>query len=128
MTSTTSCWLCSKVVNSISQIFFQFIILCLFVCLYVHCLRLSLGIYSMIRITKITLINRNNLLITKITLFIVFLYEMIKYQLDTNSEHHKIRAKQQHVCKEMNQYMINTNRKWILSFGIEWTIGVKYRK
>jgi hypothetical protein len=32
-----------------------------------------------------------------------------------------MRAKQQHVCKEMNQYMINTNRKWILSFGIEWT-------
>jgi hypothetical protein len=26
-----------------------------------------------------------------------------------------MRAKQQHVCKEMNQYMINTNRKWILS-------------
>jgi hypothetical protein len=46
----------------------------------------------------------------------------------SNSEHHKIRAKQQHVCKVMNQYMINTNRKWILSFGIEWTIGVKYRK
>jgi hypothetical protein len=37
-------------------------------------------------------------------------------------------TKQQHVCKEMNQYMINTNRKWILSFGIEWTIGVKYRR
>ena len=44
------------------------------------------------------------------------------------SEHRKMRAKQQHVCKEMNQYMINTNRKWILSFGIEWTIGMKYRK
>ena len=44
------------------------------------------------------------------------------------SEHRKKRAKQQHVCKEMNQYMINTNRKWILSFGIEWTYGVKYRK
>jgi hypothetical protein len=28
-------------------------------------------------------------------------------------------SKQQHVCKEMNQYMINTNRIWILSFGIE---------
>ena len=25
-------------------------------------------------------------------------------------------------------YTINTNRKWILSFGIEWTIGVNYRK
>ena len=49
-------------------------------------------------------------------------------QLLINSEHRKMRAKQQHVCKEMNQYMINTNRKWILSFGIEWTIGVKYRK
>jgi hypothetical protein len=24
--------------------------------------------------------------------------------------------------------MINTSRKWILSFSIEWTIGVKYRK
>jgi hypothetical protein len=45
-----------------------------------------------------------------------------------NSEHRKMRAKQQHVCKEMYQYMINTNRKWILSFGIEWTYGVKYRK
>jgi hypothetical protein len=45
-----------------------------------------------------------------------------------NSEHRKMRAKQQHVCKVMNQYMINTNRKWILSFGIERTIGVKYRK
>jgi len=44
------------------------------------------------------------------------------------SEHRKMRAKQQHVCKEMNQYMINTNRKWSISFGIEWTIGVKYRK
>ena len=45
------------------------------------------------------------------------------------SEHRKMRAKkEQHVCKEMNQYMINANRKWILSFGIEWTIGVKYRK
>jgi hypothetical protein len=44
-----------------------------------------------------------------------------------NSEHRKMRAKQQHVCKEMNHYMINTNRKWILSFGIEWTIGEKYR-
>jgi hypothetical protein len=40
----------------------------------------------MIRITEITLINRNNLLITKITLnnfFIdLFSYEMIKYQLN----------------------------------------------
>ena len=44
------------------------------------------------------------------------------------SEHRKMRAKQQHVCKEMNQYTINTNRKWILSFGIDWTIGVKNRK
>jgi hypothetical protein len=33
---------------------------------------------------------------------------------DANVERHrKMRAKQQHVCKEMNQYMINTNRKWI---------------
>jgi hypothetical protein len=39
----------------------------------------------------------------------------------SNSEHRKMRAKQQHVCNEMNQYMINTNRKWILRFGIEWT-------
>jgi hypothetical protein len=46
----------------------------------------------------------------------------------TYSEYHKMRAKQQHVCKEMHQYMITTNRKWILSFGIEWTIGVMYRK
>jgi hypothetical protein len=45
-----------------------------------------------------------------------------------NDEHRKIRAKQQHVCKEINEYMINTNWKWILSFGIEWTIGVKYKK
>jgi hypothetical protein len=30
-----------------------------------------------------------------------------------------MRAKQQHVSKEMNQYVINANRKWILSFGIE---------
>ena len=36
-----------------------------------------------------------------------------------NSEHRKMPAKQHHVCKEMNQYTINTNRKWILSFGIE---------
>ena len=34
-----------------------------------------------------------------------------------------MRAKQQHVCKEMNKYTINTNRKWILSFSIEWTIA-----
>ena len=39
--SMTSCWLCSKVVNNISLIFFQFIIICV---LYVHCLRLSLCI------------------------------------------------------------------------------------
>ena len=44
------------------------------------------------------------------------------------SEHCKIRAKHQHVCKEMNQYTINANRKWILSFGIDWTIGMQYRK
>jgi hypothetical protein len=50
------------------------------------------------------------------------------YVFINNSEHRKMRAKQQHVCKEMNQYMINTNRKWILSFGIEWTIGLKYMK
>jgi hypothetical protein len=37
------------------------------------------------------------------------------------SEHRKMRAKQQHVCKEMKEYMINTNRKWIISFGIEWS-------
>jgi uncharacterized HAD superfamily protein len=54
--------------------------------------------------------------------------EMIKYQLNTNSEHHKMQAKQQHVCKEMNQFTINTNWKWILSFDIDWTIRVKYRK
>jgi len=44
------------------------------------------------------------------------------------SEHRKMQAKQQHVCKEMNQYTNNTNRKWILSFSIEWTIGVNDRK
>ena len=49
-------------------------------------------------------------------------------EVNDNSEHRKMRAKQQHVCKEMNQYMINTNRKLILSFGIVRTIGVKYRK
>ena len=48
--------------------------------------------------------------------------------VDDNSEHRKIRAKQQHVCKEMNQYMINTNRKLILNFCIERTIGMKYWK
>jgi hypothetical protein len=31
----------------------------------------------------------------------------------------KMRAKQQHVCKEMNQYTNNTNRNWFLSFSIE---------
>jgi hypothetical protein len=31
-----------------------------------------------------------------------------------------MRSKQQHVCKVMNQYMINTNRKWILSQGIDF--------
>ena len=44
----------------------------------------------------------------------------IKY--NNNSEYRKMRVKQQHVCKEMNQhnvYTINTNRKWILSFSIE---------
>ena len=56
------------------------------------------------------------------------LIQYITYLVSNNSEHRKMRAKQQHVCKEMNQYMINTNRKWILSFGIEWTIRVKYRK
>ena len=45
-----------------------------------------------------------------------------------DSEHRKMRAKQQHVCKEMNQYTNNTNRKWILSFSIEWTIGANDRK
>ena len=45
-----------------------------------------------------------------------------------NSEHRKMRAKQQHVCKEMNQYTCNTNRKWFLSFSIEWTIGANDRK
>jgi hypothetical protein len=50
------------------------------------------------------------------------------YTMFGNSEHRKMLAKQQHVRKEMNQYMINTNSKWILSSGIEWTIGVKYRK
>ena len=44
------------------------------------------------------------------------------------SEHRKMRAKQQHVCKEMNQYIIITNREWILSFGIEWTIGVEVQE
>jgi hypothetical protein len=29
-----------------------------------------------------------------------------------DSEHRKMRAKQQHVCMQMNQYMINTNQKW----------------
>ena len=47
---------------------------------------------------------------------------------DYNSEHRKMRAKQQHVCKEMNQYTNNTNRKWFLSFSIEWTIGANDRK
>ena len=45
-----------------------------------------------------------------------------------DSEHRKMRAKQQHVCKEMNQYTNNTNRKWFLSFSIEWTIGANDRK
>jgi hypothetical protein len=52
----------------------------------------------------------------------------VGYTMFGNSEHRKMRAKQQHVWQEMNQYMINANRKWILSFGIEWTIGVKYKK
>jgi hypothetical protein len=40
MTSMTSCWLRSKVVNNISRIFFSLLtIVCV---LYVHCLRLSL--------------------------------------------------------------------------------------
>ena len=47
---------------------------------------------------------------------------------DYNSEHRKMRAKRQHVCKEMNQYTNNTNRKWFLSFSIEWTIGSNDRK
>jgi hypothetical protein len=55
------------------------------------------------------------------------IYLFLKLVQINYSEHRKMRAKQQHVCKEMNQYMINANRKWILSFGIEWTIGVKYR-
>jgi hypothetical protein len=33
----------------------------------------------------------------------------------SNSEHRKMRAKQQHVFKEMNQYTNNTNRKWFLN-------------
>jgi hypothetical protein len=59
-----------------------------------------------------------------------FLFRMCtQVNAEVNSKHRKMRAKQQHVCKEMmNQYIINTNRKWILSFDIEWTIGVKYRK
>jgi hypothetical protein len=44
---------------------------------------------------------------------------------DSNSEHRKLRAKQQHVCKEMNQYTNNIIRKWFLSFSIEWTIGAR---
>ena len=38
------------------------------------------------------------------------------------------KIKQQHVCKEINQYTNNTNRKWFLSFSIEWTIGANDRK
>ena len=45
---------------------------------------------------------------------------------DSNSEHRKMRDRQQHVCKEMNQYTNNTNRKWFLSFSIEWTIGARF--
>ena len=48
--------------------------------------------------------------------------------VNDNSEHRKMQAKQQHVCNEMNQYMINANWKLILSFGIERTIGVMYWK
>ena len=40
-------------------------------------------------------------------------------RLGLYSEHRKMPPKPEHVCKEMNQYMINTNRKWILSFGID---------
>jgi hypothetical protein len=36
-------------------------------------------------------------------------------RLSNISEHLKMRAKQQHVCKEMNQYMINTNRKYFIA-------------
>jgi hypothetical protein len=43
-------------------------------------------------------------------------YGLVK---DDYSEHRKMRAKQQHVCKEMHQYTNNTNRKWFLSFSIE---------
>jgi hypothetical protein len=50
------------------------------------------------------------------------------YVTVSNSEHRKMRAKQQHVCKKMNQYTNNTNRKWFLSFSIEWTIGANDRK
>ena len=32
-----------------------------------------------------------------------------------NSEHRKMRAKQQHMCKEMNQYTNNTNQRWFLA-------------
>jgi hypothetical protein len=50
------------------------------------------------------------------------------YVTVSNSEHRKMRAKQQHVCKKMNQYTNNTNLKWFLSFSIEWTIGANDRK
>ena len=33
--------------------------------------------------------------------------ELSVLAISNNSEHRKMRAKQQHVCKEMNQYMIN---------------------
>ena len=36
------------------------------------------------------------------------------YNCYINSEHRKMRAKQQHMCKEMNQYTNDTNRKWFL--------------
>jgi hypothetical protein len=49
--------------------------------------------------------DTRNLCVIKVIFFILFTY----------SEHRKMRAKQQHVCKEMNQHMINTNRKWIVS-------------
>jgi hypothetical protein len=37
----------------------------------------------------------------------------MNFQFYIHNEHRKMRDKQQHVCKEMNQYMINTNWKWI---------------
>ena len=52
------------------------------------------------------------------------IYEVFR----NNNEHRKMRAKQKHGCKEMNQYTNNTKRKWFLSFSIKWTIGGNDRK